>query len=351
MGQRTREWIRRYPIESFFLVAIAICFGMLFPALLIIPQEDMFGQILGFYLSRIGVYSPVLAGMFVARTIRPNQQRVSLVRRLLIFLPVWIIAEIIQAASLKLTAPPSTSLIALVVLSLPAALLPAYVVTSAFVGSDGIKQMLATLVRPKGSFIYYLIALLTFPVIHIVGTGITNVLNGNAWFPQVGQGADLAFTILIAFFSVLLFSGGINEESGWRGFAQRRLQVRYSPLVANLILWFLMLIWHIPNDIEQYRHGGYLLVRIALYPFITILFGWIYNRTKGSILAPAIFHASMNSMNPIMGVFPMTTAGNILLVSLAMVALLSDRMWRKLPGDHPAVHQDIATSASPASSA
>jgi len=155
--------------------------------------------------------------------------------------------------------------------------------------------MLATLVKPKGSTVYYLVALLTFPVIFIVGTGITNVLNGNAWLPRLTQGADLAFTLFITFFSVLLFSGGINEESGWRGFAQRRLQAKYSPLAANLILWLLMVIWHIPNDIVQYRSGGYILVRIALYPFITTLFGWIYNRTKGSILAPAIFHASMNS--------------------------------------------------------
>jgi len=201
--------------------------------------------------------------------------------------------------------------------------------------------MLSTLVRPKGSIIYYLVALLTFPVIKIVGTGITNLLNGDAGLPQMRHGVDLAYTIFITFFSVLLFSGGINEESGWRGFAQNRLQAKYSPLVANLILWFLMVIWHIPNDIVQYRHGGYILVRIALYPFITILFGWIYNRTKGSILAPAIFHASMNSMNPLMDIFPITTAGNILLVGLAMVAVISDRMWRRLPADHPAVYRSL----------
>jgi membrane protease YdiL (CAAX protease family) len=334
------NWIRRHPIEAFFLLGIAICFGTLFPAVLIIPQEGIFGQILSFYLARIGCYSPVLAGMFVARVIQPGRQRVSLGRRLLVFLAAWFIAEIIHTASLGLTVQPGTSRIALIVLSLPVALLPALVISSAFSGPDGIKLMLATLVRPTGSIVYYVVALLTFPVIHIVGTGITNILNGDAWFPQAGQGADLAFTILITFFSVLLFSGGINEESGWRGFAQRRLQARYSPLVANLILWFLMVIWHIPNDIVQYRHGGYILVRIALYPFITILFGWVYNRTKGSILAPVIFHASMNSMNPLMGVFPITPAGNILLVGLAMAAVVSDRMWRRLPGNHPAVYQD-----------
>jgi membrane protease YdiL (CAAX protease family) len=339
---RLTDWIKHHPIESFFLVGIALCFGTLFPAVLIIPQEDTIGQILSLYLARIGVYSPVLAGMFVARVIQPARQRVSLTRRLLVFLPVWFIAEIIHVANLQLTVQPGTSLIVLIVLSLPVALLPALVISSAFSGTDGVKQILSTLVRPKGSIVYYLVALLTFPVIHIVGTGITNVLNGNAWLPRLTQGTDLAFTLFITFFSVLLFSGGINEESGWRGFAQKRLQAKYSPLVANLILWFLMVIWHIPNDIVQYRDGGYILVRIALYPFITILFGWIYNRTRGSILAPAIFHASMNSMNPLMNAFPITTPGNILLVSLAIVAVISDRMWKKLPSDHPAVYREPA---------
>ena len=351
MKQRIQAWIRRYPIETFFLLGIAICFVTLFPAVLVIPQNDTFGQLLSFYLARIGVYSPVLAGMFIARVIQPDRQRVPFARRLLIFLPVWLIAEIIQVASIRLTAAPGASTVALAILSLPAALLPAFVISSAYSGADGVKQMLATLVRPKGSIVYYLVALLTFPVIHIVGAGITNVLNGKAWFPPLFQGADLAYTLFITFFSVLLFSGGINEESGWRGFAQRRLQAKYSPLVANLILWFMMVIWHIPNDIVQYRQGSYILVRIVLYPFITILFGWIYNRTKGSILAPAIFHASMNSMNPLMGIFPITTAGNVLLVGFAIAVIVFDRMWRKLPGNHPAVHQDGAISLSTASSA
>jgi len=346
MNQGFKEWIRRHPIQAFFLLGIVICFGTLFPVVLIIPREVTLGQILSLYLGRIGAYSPVLAGMFVARIIKPNRQKISFTCRLLVFLPVWIIAEIIHVASLRLSVPPDTSLILLVVLSLPVAVLPAFVISLAFSGSDGVKQMLATLVRPTGKFVYYLVALLTFPVIQIVGVGITNILKGNAWFPQVSQGIDVAFTIFITFFSVLLFSGGINEESGWRGFAQRRMQAQYSPLVASLILWALMVIWHIPNDIVQYQDGGYLLVRIGLYPFITILFTWAYNRTNGSILAPAVFHASMNSMNPLMGVFPITSAGNILLVSFAIIVVISDRMWRKLPENHPAMYRDVDVAAS-----
>jgi membrane protease YdiL (CAAX protease family) len=345
MDHRTTAWIKGHPIEAFFLLAVAIFFVAGFLVIFIIPQEGTLGQIVGLYLGRIGVYSPVLAGMFVSRVIRPARKRVTLARRLMVFLPVWFIAEIIHTASLNLGAQPGTSLVVLIVVSLPVALLPAFAISSAFSGTDGVKQMLSTLIRPRGSIVYYSVALLTFPVIHIVGAGTTNILNGEGWFPQVSQGADLALTVFITFFSVLLFSGGINEESGWRGFAQLRLQAKYSPLVANLILWFLMVIWHIPNDIVQYQDGGYLLVRFGLYPFITILLGWTYNRTKGSILAPAIFHASMNSMNPLTQVFPITTAGSILLVGFAVAVVIGDRMWRRLPEDHPAAYQDTATAA------
>lgn len=333
------DWIRSHQLIAFFLVAIVICFGTLFPVILVIPQESMTGQILGYYLAKFGVYSPVLAGMFVAWIVQPDRQRVSLIRRLLVFLPVWFIAIVIHIASFKLTAPPDTTLLGMLILSVPVALLPALVIASAFSGTDGVKQLLATIVRPKGNIFYYLVALLAFPLIQVLGTVITNVIHGYAWFPTGLQGTDLAYTVFITFFSMLLYSGGINEESGWRGFAQKRLQVKYSPLVANLILWFLMVIWHIPNDIVQYRSSGYILMRIALYPFIAIMFGWIYNRTKGSILAPAVFHASMNSMNPLMGIFPITTAGNFLLIGFAVIVIICDRMWKKLPPDHPAVYQ------------
>jgi uncharacterized protein len=344
MNLRIKEWIRRHPIEAFFIMAIAICYATLFPAVYFVPKDTTLGQILGYYLARIGVYSPVLAGIFVSRIIKPGRQRVSFARRLMISLPVWFIAVVINIANLRLTAPPGASLIGLIMLSLPVALLPALVISSAFSGTEGVRNMLSTLVKPKGKIIYYLIALLTFPIINIFSALITNIIEGRALFPEVSQGVDLAFTLFITFFSVLLFSGGINEEGGWRGFAQPGLQEKYSPLVAALILWFLMVIWHIPNDIIQYQDGGYLLIRIGLYPFITILFSWIYNRTNGSILAPAIFHASLNSMNPLMGIFPITTLGNILLVGFAIFAILYDRMWRKLPKNPPAVYQEFSNN-------
>jgi len=340
MNQLAQEWIKKNPIIAFFGVAIGISFAILFPVVYLVPRDNMIGQILGYYLGCIGVYSPVIAAIFVTRIIRPGRPRVPFTQKLTISLPVWLIAVIINIANLKLTAPPSASLIGLIILSLPVSLLPAWVITSAYSGTDGVKKMLKTLVRPGGQITYYLIALFTFPVLTIAGMVITNAWNGNALFPEIKQGVNLILTFTITFFSVLLFAGGLNEESGWRGFAQIRLQSKYSPLVTAFLMWFLMVIWHIPNDILQYQNGGYLLVRIGLYPFITILFSWIFIRTNGNIWAVAIFHASMNSMNPLMVIFQMTTVGNVFLVVFAIVVVIVDRMWHKLPKDHPAIYQE-----------
>ena len=83
----------------------------------------------------------------------------------------------------------------------------------------------------------------------IAGTVITNIIHGQTWVPDVRQVTGLANTVFITFLSVLFYSGGINEEAGWRGFAQKRFQAKLSPLITILLLWFLMVFWHIPNDI------------------------------------------------------------------------------------------------------
>ena len=338
--QRLKHWIIENPLHAFFLIGITISFSTLFPALIFISPNNSSGQLLSFYLGKIGVYSPVLTGILIERIIRP-QKSTTPTRNIPVTLSIWLISVIILIASLKLTAPPQLSLFILIVISIPAALLPAFVISSAISGTDGVKKMLETLIKPKGEIRYYLIALLTFPIIHIVGTGITNILDGNTLLPEISQIKDLILTVLITFFSVLLYSGGINEESGWRGFAQKRLQTKYSPLISNLILWFLMVIWHIPNDLIQYQNGNYIFIRFVLYPCIAVLFGWVYNRTNGSILAPAIFHASMNSMNPLVNVFPVTYAGSIILITLTMLVIISNQMWRKLPEQHDAVYHEI----------
>lgn len=338
-------WARERPVLAFFGLAMLLCYLTMFPAIYLIPRDGTLGQIAGYYFGELGAYSPVIAGIAVTRLLRAERTTASWAHRMRVFLPVWLVAVAVNVASLRTTAPPTVPLIGLLILSVPVALLPAWVISSAAHGAPPVQHMLKSLVTPRGRGIYYLIALFTFPLIHVVGSIATNGIEGRAWFPQASWNAGLFTTIAITFLAVFFFSGGLNEESGWRGFGQQRLQAKHSPLTAALILWFLMVIWHVPNDLLQYQQGGYLAVRWGLYPFITILFTWVFNRTGGSILAVALFHSSMNTMNPLMGVFPNTAIGNALLVAFAATVVIHDRMWNRLPPDHPAVQHDIETNS------
>lgn len=337
-GGSFKGWIKDHPIESFFALAIIICYSTLFPAIFLISRDNTAGQIVGYYVGQIGVFSSVLSAVIITKISQPSRVPVPVIKRLSIFIPVWLITTLINVANLRLTAPPQIPLAGLVILSVPAALLPTYVILSAFTGSGSIRNMLSTLVKPKGNIIYYFVALLTFPIITVAGNMISNLMNGRPVLPEITQWGTFTYTLPVTFIAVLFFSGGLNEESGWRGFAQARLQTKYSPLGSSIILWIMLVIWHIPNDLVQYQNGGYFSVRIVLYFFITILFTWTFNRTKGSILAVAIFHASMNSMNPLMGYFPITAAGNIMVISFAIAVVFADRMWQKLPPEHTAVY-------------
>jgi membrane protease YdiL (CAAX protease family) len=97
---------------------------------------------------------------------------------------------------------------------------------------------------------------------------------------------------------VLLFNG-FGEETGWRGFALERLQRRFGPLTGTLILALLWAGWHIPAFfvVETYRTmtvpiiiGGFGLGLCAG----AIVLSRVAQRTDGSVLAAALWHALYN---------------------------------------------------------
>jgi len=68
---------------------------------------------------------------------------------------------------------------------------------------------------------------------------------------------------------------------------------------------------------------------------------WICNRAKGSVLVAGITHAAANTAEA----FIPTQDGQVLYLTClvtALVMILADRMWKKLPSDHPAVYRDPA---------
>jgi membrane protease YdiL (CAAX protease family) len=124
-----------------------------------------------------------------------------------------------------------------------------------------------------------------------------------------GSTLDLSYVpplyMFIPGFIIKFFlDAGLGEELGWRGFLLPRLQARYSALVSSIIVGIVWGLWHLPLFLLEGQAPYYELAQAyGLVPallgstfFITvpwaILFTWMYNNTKGSLLLAFVFHSS-----------------------------------------------------------
>jgi CAAX protease family protein len=97
---------------------------------------------------------------------------------------------------------------------------------------------------------------------------------------------------------VLLTLASFGEETGWRGFAIRMLQKRFSPLVASLVVAPFWALWHIPYFFVVPTFKGF--SPVAVIGFVigltcgSIVLTWLYNRSGESILIVAVWHGTYN---------------------------------------------------------
>lgn len=104
---------------------------------------------------------------------------------------------------------------------------------------------------------------------------------------------------LTSSFLFALLLGGGNEELGWRGFMQPRLQRSYSAVTAAIIVGIVWTVWHLPvqlflPSLSALSTTDQILMRVATVP-LAILFAWLYNAADGSVIIPMLFHAGWNS--------------------------------------------------------
>jgi membrane protease YdiL (CAAX protease family) len=165
-------------------------------------------------------------------------------------------------------------------------LLSALIVSVVIGGKAGLLALLRKLTIWRVGLGWYIVSLLLLPLLHLFAIYL-NVLLGA---PAPSAASFGTWSAMLGAFALRLvnpFDGPMLEELGWRGFAQPRLQTRYTPLTANLILGLLVTAWHLPLILT----GSYEWIYIPGTMAATILFGWVYNASGGSVLLTLIMHA------------------------------------------------------------
>jgi membrane protease YdiL (CAAX protease family) len=288
---RITNWIKDHQVIAFIILAFAITWPGLILAYFIFPGNDVV-EILIFPV----VFSPALAAMLVSGITEPMPKSEKSRSRWIAVILTLLFAAAVQAlyfrkiTDIDLTAP-------IILICFFVAIFPAWVLSSVYARTPGLRKQFSTLLRPRGSEIWYLVILLFFPGIPLLGMWITRLYGGEAQFHLAGLGFQGAATVLVLeFLRGFLMTGGINEERGWRGFALPRLQSRYPVIVSVVIVWFFWAFWHLPYDIGRGDQLAWILEnRIFWNLMVSIIMTWLYNRTNGSILAPALFHPAMNT--------------------------------------------------------
>jgi membrane protease YdiL (CAAX protease family) len=186
------------------------------------------------------------------------------------------------------------------------------IMTGVISGWAGIRALLRQFLIWRAGLPWYGVVLLGAAAIDLAAIAI-HVWLGGAMpdFTQpfarqiVGPSMNL-WVALPLFFLIGVFSNG--EEIGWRGYALPRLQARHGALIASLIIGVIWAFWHVPKFLtagsaQDYSFWLYLLDTIAK----SILFTWVYNNTKSSLLMVTLFHAAINTSAVFLPIIPAAT--------------------------------------------
>ena len=215
--------------------------------------------------------------------------------------------------------------------------LSAFIMTGVIGGREGVRRLVRRIVLWRVGVRWYLFVLLGIPAIILLSTV---VMPGALASFQASAVPSTLFLYVVAS-PIFLFAGGpVFEEIGWRGFALPRLQRLHGPLVGTLILGVLWAMWHLPLFLIpswDTPHGSPL--DVALFVIwavsVTVIFTWVFNNTKGSVLLAILAHGSINSAAvAVFGLFPApAVTGGITnfvigfgVVALVIVALTRGRL-------------------------
>jgi hypothetical protein len=116
-------------------------------------------------------------------------------------------------------------------------------------------------------------------------------------------------------------SGGISEEFGWRGYALPRLQAKWNALVSSIVLGVIWTVWHLPLWFlaGSSQQGSSFWLFLASLVLTSILYTWLFNNARGSILVAVVFHAVGNTVSQM---FPEPTANLFYWVVLGLTVVL-----------------------------
>jgi membrane protease YdiL (CAAX protease family) len=187
--------------------------------------------------------------------------------------------------------------------------LAALIVTGMTKGRAGIRALFGKLLIARVGLRWYLFAIFAFGALCAAAILLTNLSGVSSVLPLLSSDASsfsnpLGFVLNILLLFVI--TGIVNgEELAWRGYALPKLQEKFSALNSSLILGVIWTMFHLPLFFtltgSSQAHESFLSFLIGTVS-LTVLFTWMYNHTRGSVLLAYLLHAGTNTWTRIFSV-------------------------------------------------
>ena len=185
--------------------------------------------------------------------------------------------------------------------------LGAFVVTRTVEGKQGTRQLLRRILRWRVGVQWYLIAVFGVPPVYFLAASL---VLGTAPLEALIEDWPFLFTSYLPKVVMVFLIVSLWEEIGWMGFALPRLQEKYGPLMASVVLGVLWALWHLPAYFNSTQVVAdkvglgeldrllYLLPPLMLLAtFTRIVMTWLFNVAMGSVIVVTLFHAAFNVSN------------------------------------------------------
>jgi len=180
---------------------------------------------------------------------------------------------------------------------------------------------------------WYLFVLLWPAVLSLAKTGIAILLGSpipdfadppfRQLYPLPPELLKLSPLIFLpfVFLQQTLIGSSMGEEVGWRGYALPRLLGVQKPLWASLLLGSIWGVWHLPLWFlaGSSQQGSSFWLFLANLILLSVLYTWLFNNGKGSILVAVVFHAMGNTVSQM---FPGSTSNLFYWLVLGLTVLL-----------------------------
>jgi membrane protease YdiL (CAAX protease family) len=185
--------------------------------------------------------------------------------------------------------------------------LPAFLVTAAKDGKEGVRDLLRRCLRWRVGVRWYLLAF--FGLLALTLLGAIPFL-GVAPLESLARNWSLLLTVFLPGVLVPFVFVNLWEETAWTGFMQHTLQEGRGPLLASVMVAPFFALIHMPGFFvagfisdEKTPPSQFpaVLLQVGILAvfavFIRVLIMWLYNGSGQSVLVVGLFHSAFNMTN------------------------------------------------------